>query len=149
MPAHLNGPQLDRYLSRTMSPAELLDFHDHLETCPDCRESLAEATLASNPTLEEPGEIHLLEEEMVAWVAKRTPEDQCDWTSAHLESCSACRESVAAMREAAVVAMPAKKKSRAWLAGLAIAAAVALGVGLVYLRRAEVPAVVASLDDAG
>jgi hypothetical protein len=140
-----------------MSPAELLDFHDHIETCPDCRESLAEAALERNQgssipmlerPLEEPGEIHLLEEEMVAWVAKRTPEAERNWISDHLESCSLCRESVAAMRGAAVVSFPAKK-SRAWFAGLAIAAVVALSVGLIYLRRPQAPPIVATLQDAG
>lgn len=153
MPAHLNRPDIDRYLSRTMSPAELLAFHEHLENCPACRELLAGAALQRDesvaiPSLEEPEDIHLLEEEMVAWVAKRSPEYGREAISAHLESCSLCGESVAAMREAAVVALPAKK-SRAWFAGLAIAAAVALAVGLLYLGEARTPPLVASLHDAG
>jgi hypothetical protein len=151
MPAHLNGSQIDRYLSRTLPPVELLALHDHLETCPECREMLAEVSMKDGaviPSIEEAGDLHLLEAEMVEWVAKRTPESGRASIAAHLETCSLCRDSVAGMREAAVVAFPAKR-SRAWFAGLAIAAAVALAVGLVYLRKPQAPELVASLQDGG
>ena len=45
MTAHVSPDQFERYLARTLASAELLRFHDHLDTCPDCRATLFEATL--------------------------------------------------------------------------------------------------------
>lgn len=39
---HLSPHQIDFYLGRTLSPAELLAVDDHLQTCEDCRRALAE-----------------------------------------------------------------------------------------------------------
>ena len=46
MTSHLSGERIERYLARTLSPADVLSFHDHIEACAECRQAVEEATLA-------------------------------------------------------------------------------------------------------
>lgn len=165
MTAHVSSGQIARYVSRTLSPAEILALHGHLETCPDCRGALEDAALARMPAvntalvigelLSEAPDSHLTEEEMVAFVAGRLPEPQRAEAGRHLAACEACRDSVAAME--AVRDQPAGGLARVYgvrwysWAG-AIAAALLVAAVIHYWpvgRRSATPAIVASLHDAG
>ena len=163
MTAHLSADQFARYLARTLTRAELLTVHDHLETCPDCRATLAEAALAQQtsvaiPLLADFRSAHLLEDEMTAFVAGRMPQPELVAATAHLAECAECRDSVAAMEsvrsEAAVSPIRRRRPAPNWISTAGSAAAILLISALLYFRAAEtrrtssVP-IVASLKDAG
>jgi hypothetical protein len=160
MTAHVNSGQIARYVSRTLPPTEILALHGHLETCPACRNALEEATLAGMPAvntallLGNVSDPHLSEEEMVAFVAGRLPENRQPEAARHLAVCEVCRDSVAAME--AVRDEPAGGSVRVYgvrwyaLAG-AIAATLLVGAVIHYwplAGRPGTPAIVASLRDA-
>lgn len=163
MTAHVSAEQLERYLGRTLAPAEILVLHHHLDTCPDCREALADAASArgsssASPLLSESVDPHLLEAEMVAFVADRMPQARRAKASAHLKACEDCRDSVAAMESVrssqAIGGRGYRRPMPAWIATAGSAAAILLISTLIYfrsseLRRPTAPSIVASLRDAG
>jgi len=149
MTQHPGPGQLAQYLDRTLPPADILALHGHLETCGGCRHALEEASLArlksvDVPLLREPGDTHLTEAEMVAFVARRLPESQ------HLAECEICQDSVAAMQS--IRNEPVRKREVLWfpVAG-AIAAALLLAALVHYwpFRQTAAPAILASLRDSG
>jgi hypothetical protein len=159
MTEHTSGGQIERYLSRTLAPADILALHNHAETCAHCRNLLAAASLARIPA---PGgllpgagaEPHLTEEEMVAFVARRMPEPRREEAFRHVAACEVCRDSVAAMksvRERPVLATI--RRSRVpWYAAGAIAAGLLVAVVAQHSRvhpGPAPPAVLASLLDGG
>ncbi|HTA41240.1 MAG TPA: hypothetical protein VK789_02265 [Bryobacteraceae bacterium] len=166
MTAHVSADQVERYLARVLPPAELIAMQDHVGNCADCREALAEAAAApfsaATPLLATDSDPHLLEGEMVAFVAQRMPEPRRAAVAAHLAWCELCRDSVAAMESVRSQVHPrrvASIESRrrpmpAWVSTAGSAAAILLISLLIYFRAGEVRrvppvAVVASLKDAG
>ena len=146
MTAHVSPDQLERYLARTLAPADLLVFHGHLETCPDCRATLAEATLAQQtsaaiPLLTDFRSPHLLEDEMTAFVAGRMTQPRRATAAAHLAECDECRDSVAAMEsvhsEAAVIPLRQRRPTPGWISTAGSAAAILLISTLLYFRTAD------------
>lgn len=159
MTEHLSGGLIDRYLARKLAPVDVLELHVHLETCPQCRRALEQASIArlspaSVPLLYDHAEPHLSEEEMVAWVAGRLPEPQRGSAARHVAGCEICRDSVAAMESVGEQPAAGRSRSRAarWVALSAIAAGLLVAV-LLRDRSAHPqvspPAIVASLRDGG
>jgi anti-sigma factor RsiW len=163
MTSHLSGERIERYLARTLSPADVLSFHDHIEACAECRHAVEETTLArampaAVPLLWDTADTrrspHLSEDEMVALVAGRLPEPRRAEAAGHVAECEICRDSVAAMESERPqpAATPIRRRGSGWVA-LAIAAALLIGV-LVHYRAGHPsapapPAVLASVRDAG
>jgi hypothetical protein len=163
MTSHLSGERIERYLARTLSPADVLSFHDHIEACADCRHAVEEATLARTMPAAVPllwdtagarRSPHVSEDEMVALVAGRLPEPQRGEAARHVAECEICRDSVAAMESERVqpAATPIRRQRSGWVA-LAIAAALLMGVLVHYRlghpRAPAPPAMLASVRDAG
>lgn len=137
MTAHMSPGQMARYLARTLPPADVLTLHGHVETCQDCRNALAEATLASLPStlvpvLTVPGDPHLTEEEMVAFTAHRLPELRQAEAATHVDGCEVCRDSVAAM-ESERDSVPGSARARRPLFWFPVAGAIAAGLLLAAL----------------
>jgi len=153
MTAHMSPGQIARYCARTLTPPEVVAFHEHLEGCRECRDAVAEATLAGLPStvvpiLNMPGtqliSAHLTEEEMVAFVDQRLP-----GAAAHLSICELCRDSVAAMElERDFISRPAVSRRVPWFPMAGALAAGLLLAALVHYWPGH-PAVLASLRDAG
>ena len=143
MKAHVSGDQIERYLSRTLEPAEVLALHEHTAACPDCRKALGDAALArmpsgSVPLLWETAEVHLSEDEMVAFTARRMAETQRARASRHLSECELCRESVEAMELARDQAAKAPLV-RFRVPTLAVAGAVAAAAMMAVLLYRPAP----------
>lgn len=164
MTAHLSGDQIERYLARTLPPADILALHMHLETCDGCRAALEQAALVHADPVGAPllwdktddGDLHLSEDEMVGFVSSRLPGPRRAEAARHLEKCEICQDSVSVMKgerdRAATV--PRDRSGKRWLyvaAGLAAALliAVAIRYGTGNPARAPVPAPIASLRDSG
>jgi len=163
MTSHLSGERIERYLARTLSPADVLSLHDHIGACAECRHAVEEASLArampaAVPLLWDGADAcrshHLSEDEMVALVAGCLPEPRRAEAVGHAAECEICRDSVAAMESERVqpAATPIRRRASGWVA-LAIAAALLIGV-LVHYRAghpgAPAPsAILASVRDAG
>ncbi len=161
MVLHLSGDQIDRYLARTLAPAEVLALHEHSENCLDCRKALGEAALARMRCevallLSEAVDPHLAEDEMVAFVARRMPEARHAQASQHVAACELCADSVAAM-ESVRDGTSGSRVYRSRLPWLAVAGAMAaalLVAAVVFFGNGHTsgppqPAIVASLHDAG
>ncbi len=154
MTVHLTSTDIERYLARTLAPAELLELHHHVRACASCREALAAEAFARAPGWTAPlesgtGELHLSEEEMVAWAAQRMPPARKQKAAAHLAACAECGEAVAAMEGERDRIRPRAWFLPRWVAPALAAAAVLLLAVAVYHRPAAQPALVASLRDGG
>ncbi len=154
MTVHLTSAEIERYLGRTLAPAELLALHQHVRECAPCREALAAEAFARAPGWTGPlgggaGALHLSEEEMVAWAAQRMPAARRREAAAHLAACAECGDAVAAMEgERERIRARAWFHSR-WFAPALAAAAVLLVAVAVYRRPAAPPPLLASLRDGG
>jgi len=162
MTAHTSPDELTRYITRALPPADVLALLTHVETCRECREALAEARLDSlastaAPLLCPPGEVHLAEDEMVAFVAGRMPEPERAAAAKHVAACEICRDSVAAMESernlVRGVPMGSPKRRIRWfaLAG-AVAAGFIVAAGIHFRLGKPVsssPAPIASVRDSG
>lgn len=157
---HLTSSQIAQYLARRLPPEAVAALHAHTESCADCRSALEQAAMkgpqAFAVPLWEGREIHLSEEEMVAYVAGGMPEDGRAGAAEHLAVCEECRDSVEAMEtvrghgDAKPVRRLVSRRMRiAW----ALAAAVILATAIRFwpARQPAGPgsATVASLHDGG
>jgi predicted anti-sigma-YlaC factor YlaD len=99
MSEHFTTQQVERYLGRAMSPAELLAATDHLATCEACRKLLGEAKqLHSSLTSlradlqaiagAEP--VHLQYEELAAYLDGRADPVDREILESHLQICQQC-----------------------------------------------------------
>jgi hypothetical protein len=158
MTEHLSGGQIERYLARTLGPAEILAFHGHAGECAECRKALEQALAAHSlgaPLFHDAVEAHLTEEEMVALVARRMPADRAAGAVRHVAACELCRDSVAAMES--VRDQSAGRAARRFGAGWVTTAAIAAGLlvaAVTHFWRAQsgapaAPPVVASVTDGG
>jgi hypothetical protein len=135
---HLSADLLTRHRSRSLTPAEVLAVHDHLESCAQCRAELASASdlsaahqalsrLASLP------EAHPEEAALEAHVRGQLPPEEERALRAHLSRCGPCLQAVQdliALREALDAPEPAAPAARPSLAvALLRAVAPALVVG--------------------
>lgn len=161
MVLHLSGDQIDRYLARSLSPAEVLALHEHCENCLECRAALGEAALARMRCegallLSEAVDPHLAEDEMVAFVARRMPEPRRAQASRHVAECELCADSVAAMESVRDQPSGGRvyRSRLPWLAVAGAMAAALLVAAVVFFGHGHTggrpqPAMVASLRDAG
>jgi len=165
MTPHLDASRIAEYLARTLPAADVMDLHSHLETCPECRTALEEAALehfdsVNLPLLMEepdPSLIHLTEEEMTDFVARRMPESARVDAARHIAACELCLDSVEAMESVRVhpPAIPIRPRRVRWFAiagALAAAALILIVLGRDrFMHPAAPPAAVsvASLLDAG
>jgi Putative zinc-finger len=139
MKGHLSGDEIGRYLSRTLSPGDVLALHEHTESCPDCRKALGEATLARLPCVDVPlfadrVAPHLTEEEMVAFVSGRMPEALRAQASRHLAACDPCLDSVGAMESERDRAVRAPRSSGLpWLSPSRLATIGVLAAALIVV----------------
>jgi Putative zinc-finger len=164
MKAHLSGEQIGRYLTRTLSPADILALHEHTDSCADCREALAEAAMARQPCANVPSFVdavfgtavapHLSEEEMVAFAARRVPESRWAQASRHVAECGLCMDSVSAMESVRdrTAPVPVRHFALPWFALAGVTAAALLILSGIYFRPPHSPvppqpAVLASLRD--
>ena len=161
MTAHLSGDTIERYVSRSLPPADILALHAHLEMCGDCRLTVEEVSAARLPSALapllfenpfEPGDLHLTEEEMVAFVARRLPEPRHSEAARHITVCEACTDSVTAMESARnePVAIPIRRRKISWyFAAGAIAASLLVAALVRYWPvhpAGTTPAAVSLLD---
>jgi hypothetical protein len=100
---HISEEALKNYKENRLSPADLLQVCDHLESCPGCRDQLAGinplnhlfTSLASefNPDIDDPTP-HLLPEEIIAYVDSELDEVDREIADSHLMSCALCRTDI-------------------------------------------------------
>jgi hypothetical protein len=154
MTPHLSSASIDRYLARTLPPAELLALQTHIRDCESCREALAESFSRTKPLdaplFGESVEPHLTEDEMVAWVAGRMTDTRARTAATHLKQCVECAEGVGAMESVRTEMMPrVLKPRRRWVPwSIAAAAIVAVGIGLYLFQRPSVT-LIAEMRDGG
>lgn len=101
MPAHLSTQQVEQYLKRTMTPAELLAAGDHLASCPDCRSQLAAANTVGARVEELRADFkeqarksleHLDYEQLAAYVDDQLDEVDREIVDSHVAVCAPCKE---------------------------------------------------------
>ena len=158
MMEHLSGDLIDRYLARTLAPADILALHSHAEACPDCRSRLEAASLARIPAVGGlfpggAGDPHLTEDEMVAFVVRRLPEPRRAEAARHLKACEACLDSVQAMesergrRVFELVGRPVVRRFAVGAIAAAWLVAVLAGEWRIHHGVTPPPVIVASLRD--
>lgn len=101
MSEHFSTRQVELYLKRAMTPAELLAADDHLSVCGACRERvvrarrpealLAEVRSGLKAAAAEPPN-HLAYEHMAAYVDDRLDTVEREIADSHMAVCAACRE---------------------------------------------------------
>jgi anti-sigma factor RsiW len=104
VPEHLSSEQIERYCKRVMLPSELLVASDHLATCETCRSYFrssdrlqrAVASLRLDSQAEEP--IHLLYEQVAAYVDATLTDGERELIVDHLEACPQCNAEVEGLR---------------------------------------------------
>jgi hypothetical protein len=119
---HLSTTQIERYLSRTASPAEIGEMLAHGADCPDCREQLCGGSdqldnLVSafksflSPSSDDAAEpYHLSAETMAAYLSGHLDDVGLEIANGHLESCEQCTNELFELRalERLVLETPAK-----------------------------------------
>lgn len=101
MSTHLSTQQVEQYLRRALTPAELLDAGDHLVGCAACRAKLADAAqidaaLSSlradfqQQSSEPP--IHLDYQQLAAYVDDRLDDAEREIVDSHVVVCAPCKE---------------------------------------------------------
>jgi anti-sigma factor RsiW len=98
---HFSQRQVELYLERKMTPAELLEADDHLACCHACREELArskqpEALLSSiraglNAEAKQAPK-HLAYEQLAAYVDDEIDEVEREIVDSHMAVCQQCKE---------------------------------------------------------
>ena len=127
---HPTAGQLERYRSRTASPAELLEVDAHVATCATCFEQVrAGATSVVLPPAE-----HLTYAEMESYVDGRAELVDRELVDSHVARCEPCRnelQDLARVRDSMAPARPARLR---WLAAAA-AIVVAVLVAAWFVSR--------------
>ncbi len=101
MPTHLSDQQQQAYLTKTMTPADLLAADEHLAACELCRLQLSEAgrLAAAFPLLTQefsgldatPGE-HLTYAQLANYVDRKSASAERGMVEAHAVACGSCLE---------------------------------------------------------
>jgi len=106
MSAHLTADQIENYLSRRLSRADLDHVHDHLFDCEDCYDQFLDLfekqKLPIEIDLDELGGLkdwHLEGEDLRAYVEGRMDQLDLDFANMHLEGCEWCKEEVISFSE--------------------------------------------------
>jgi hypothetical protein len=166
MSQHLSHGQLEKYISRNLSPDQLLEVDDHLAGCPECMQGMKAAQQISIDSLENvlmsagvPD--HLTYEQLSGYVDGSLTDadreivdlhgDVCRQCSVEIENLKVLRSALAADREASATrkhTIPAKGFFTTWRFKFAMAAAVIAVVvmswfGLRNTRRSDLPVVAA------
>jgi hypothetical protein len=132
------------WLAGSLGPADAALVSSHVASCAECREAASEGAALVKGLLA----LHLRADEVVAAAAG-------DLQSAHLLVCSSCRDEVALLRGINADLAAASGRSvpmSSWRAGLALAAAVIIGVPVVWQMvrpTPELPPPVAPITVAG
>ncbi|HEX8920280.1 MAG TPA: hypothetical protein VF766_02310, partial [Pyrinomonadaceae bacterium] len=138
MSDHPSFQLLAQYSKRTLSPADFLEVHRHILSCPACDEkcsspqqlkedySSLRAALLPQP---EEAPYHLSPDEASGYVARRLGRIDLEIVESHLELCDACTETVRLLQEEA-----------------SAVASQTSGVGAGRSVRAEAPSRVLSSD---
>lgn len=105
---HLSREQLEKYRSRSLSPAELPAVDAHLAACGACQEQLAaEAPLGDSIGLlqgiEEARSEHLTFEQIDAWVDDTLDPVEREMVAAHIGLCTSCARQLQSYQQAAPV----------------------------------------------
>jgi hypothetical protein len=104
---HISEEALQKYKGRSLSPAEVLQVGDHLESCSQCREKLVGLHQLDNlfntfvselqTTTYEPTP-HLLPEEVIAYVDSQLDDTDRETADSHLMYCSPCTADIQDLR---------------------------------------------------
>src|SRR5262245_8468427 len=108
---HLSGEDLQRYIARAMSGAELLDADDHLATCDDRYSRISEISaikhrLSLASAAFEPPEVetlHVTYEQLESYVDSTLGEVDREIIDSHLELCGQCARELQDLRQAASI----------------------------------------------
>ena len=113
MPDHVTPEQIGQYRSKSMPPAALLAFDNHLARCEKCREQIADQERGSNMLsgLAGAASEHLSYEQMVEYIDGKSGALDREAVESHAEMCGRCAaelQNLAAFAsEMAVAADPA------------------------------------------
>jgi hypothetical protein len=147
MEPHLAADEVARYRAGQMGPEEILRLREHVDSCPECRRSVAQhesgASLLRAWIDPEPDE-----QELVLFAAGKLPPARAGEIEEHIANCLGCREAVDDLRAFAdrqrMVEMPPRRRPVPLWWG-AVAAVVLVGVYVI--SRSSRPEVVATLRD--
>lgn len=116
---HISEEALQKYKEKSLPPAGVLSVCDHLESCPQCRERLAEispldhlfsAFTSELDTATNDAPPHLLPELMVDYVDNQLDDTDLEIADSHLSSCSLCRADLQDLRAfKATLRVPAER----------------------------------------
>jgi len=152
--AHLTAPQIDRFRRGVLAPGELLALSDHLESCAVCRAGAAtpaevvDASRQLDAALDLPGS-HVPEEDVHGYVDGTLDAVRRSEVEDHLEYCLSCSAEIRDLKQFARQHSNARvRRASWWYAGIAMAAALLLGILVLGRMRPPAPMLVA-LNDGG
>jgi tetratricopeptide (TPR) repeat protein len=127
---HISEEALQKYQERSLTPVEVLQVCDHLESCSQCREklvglhqpdSLFNSFLSEFQTAAYEPTPHLLPEEVIAYVDSQLDDVDHETLDSHLMYCSPCNADIqdlrlfkASLLRPPLQTQPSEKKSDFW-----------------------------------
>jgi hypothetical protein len=136
--SHLSEEEIQKYHTRALSPSELLELDEHMESCADCSSRLlpedvfdARVTSLQNDLQSAEDEDHLEYEQIIGYLKNTLSKTDQEVAEKHLQSCSTCTAEAQDLAHFRRV-MQKREKSRTFIRVAGIAAAL---VGIAIAAR--------------
>src|SRR5689334_16594075 len=168
MSEHPSAEQINKYISRTLPPSELLLMDDHLAACDRCMQEIAKApnpvaAAIQSSLFASTVEDHLSYEQMSAFVDDKADAADCEIVEVHRNVCHECAveiENLASIRsalsaEATTTSPPAPREHLTRIAWLTVnpfvrialpAVALVLVAAFIWLAERRPPQNIAQIN---